>query len=67
MAEQTRLGKVKGMDDKYILITADMQRGALIHTSRAYTEEQARDYLRAQNWSDAEIEAEVANARANEA
>ena len=66
MATRTRAGKVRGRPDTYVFVTLDFAKGHVVHMSGEYSEAELRKELKHQGLSDAEIDAEVSNAQANE-
>ena len=65
--KQTGVGKVAGMEDSYQFITVDTQEGKMVHTSIAFTQAEIREEMKKHGLSDAEIDAQIANADANPA
>ena len=57
---------MKGLEDTYIFVTMDFAKGQIVRTSGEYTEAAAREELRRHEFSEAEIEAEINNAKAHE-
>lgn len=65
--KETRVGKAKGQEDTYVFVTFDHDKASISHMSHGFTQEQVRDELKKQGFSESEIDAMIAHADANPA